>query len=332
MPSKEVYDKLFKQGYRVDLHPYEKYDSLASEEDLIALFEVLLKYKDRNGNHPIITANCVVANPDFNKIKESDFQEYYFEPFTETLKRYNYESSFKLLEQGLNENIFIPQFHGREHLNVAVWMNALQNNDEDILLAFKYGMIGIFPKNNHFKGNQIMVALNDAGFEKTAQLDLIIKDGLNLFERIFGFRSMTFMAPCYTWRPELEKTLMEYGVYGFQGALQQIVPNNKNITHWMGSKNVYGQYYFIRNCSFEPTTDASSNIKKCIYEIQTAFLWKKPAIISSHRINYIGSIHRENRENNLTQLNLLLAEIIKRWPDVEFISSDRLLEIIKGRD
>ena len=329
MPSIEIYNKLLNQGYRVDLHPYEKYDSLASEEDLTTLFQVLLKYKDRNGNNPVITANCVVANPDFKRIEESNFQEYYYEPFTETLKLYNYSSSFNLWEHGIKERIFIPQFHGREHINVAAWMYALQNNDQDIMLAFKYGMTGIFPKYNHTRGNQMMVALNDTALEKTPQLDLIIKDGLNLFEKIFGYRSKTFMAPCYTWRSELEKTLMEGGIQGFQGAFRQIVPGNGTITHWMGSKNSIGQYYFIRNCSFEPATNRNSNVNTCISDIETAFRWGKPAIISSHRINFIGSIHKDNRENNLKQLSIMLAKMINRWPEVEFMSSNQLLKIVK---
>ena len=89
MPSREVYDNLLKEGYRVDLHPYEKYDSLATEDDLTSLFEVLSKFSDRRGRHPIITANCAVANPDFEKMKLSKFSQYYYEPFTTTRKGYN---------------------------------------------------------------------------------------------------------------------------------------------------------------------------------------------------------------------------------------------------
>ena len=37
------------------------------------------KYKDKNNNHPVITACAVVGNPDFEKIKASKFTKYYFE-------------------------------------------------------------------------------------------------------------------------------------------------------------------------------------------------------------------------------------------------------------
>ena len=131
MPSKEVYDRLLKEGYRVDKNCYERYESLATEDDLTALFEVLDKHTDYKGHHPVITANCAVANPDFEKIKANGYQSYYYEPFTETLKRYpHFERSFELWKQGMRAGMFQPQFHAREHLNVGRWMHFLQT-DED---------------------------------------------------------------------------------------------------------------------------------------------------------------------------------------------------------
>jgi hypothetical protein len=55
---------------------------LANETDLKALFEVLHSVNDKNGNPAIITANTIVANPGFDKISDSDYQEYHYEPFT----------------------------------------------------------------------------------------------------------------------------------------------------------------------------------------------------------------------------------------------------------
>ena len=51
-------------------------------------------------------------------------------------------------------------------------------------------------------------------------------------------------------------------------------------------------------------------------------------MISSLRINYIGSLVESNRTTNLRLLNELLARIIKTWPDVEFMTSDQLGDLI----
>lgn len=330
MPSKEVYDKLLSKGYRVDLNKYEKNDSLATEKDLTELFNILSKYTDINGNHPMITANCAVANPDFEKIKESDFQNYYYEPFTETLKRYQgCENSFELWQQGMKEGLFKPQFHAREHLNVSNWIHSLQN-DEDTKHVFDYGIMGLFPKGKENVGNKFQVALGDTEFPIQSQNE-IIKEGLDLFEKIFNYKSKTFIAPCYTWNPGIEKTLYDNGVIGIQGLVYQKVPCGNSIRHWMGSKNAYGQIYTIRNAFFEPTLSSNiDNVEDCLYRIECAFRWNKPAIISSHRINYIGAINEYNRDNNLKQLDGLLTKIQKKWGDVEFISSDKLVDIISN--
>lgn len=87
MPSIEVYDKLIKDGVRLGKYGYEKVDTIASRDDLEKLFEVCDSFKDINGRPVVITANAVVANPDFQKIKESGFSTYFYEPITTTMER-----------------------------------------------------------------------------------------------------------------------------------------------------------------------------------------------------------------------------------------------------
>jgi hypothetical protein len=62
--------------------------------------------------------------------------------------------------------------------------------------------------------------------------------------------------------------------------------------------------------------------------MEQAFFFKKPAIISSHRLNFIGQLSRENRNSTIKQFETLLASITEKWPDVEFLSSDELVTVI----
>jgi len=329
MPSKSVYNKLVGVGYNFQNNPYESNDSIATEDDLSALFDLLRKYKDINGNHPVVTANCVVANPDFKRIKTDCFAHYYNESIVDTMKRYKgCEHSFDLWREGREAGLFFQQCHGREHLNVARWMNVLQSGDEDNRLAFDLGMMGIPPKSNTKIGNVFQVAFDNSVYENEP-IENIIKESLSMFEGLFGYRSKTFIAPCYTWDPSLEKTLYENGVIGIQGTVYQRIPGKKSVRHWQGTKNTYGQVYTIRNCSFEPTLMPTTDcVSECLYRIECAFRWNKPAVISSHRINYIGSINESNRTRNLNLLNSLISTILKKWPDVEFLNSEQLVGLI----
>ena len=335
MPSKSVYVNLLKKGIRVDLCHYNRFDSLESENDLTQLFDVLVKYKDKNGNHPIFTANYIIANPDFEKIRNSFFREYYFELFTETLKKYpNHQNSFTIINQGINQKVFFPQFHGREHLNVNRWMNSIKNGTNETRMAFDNNLYGISTKITSENRKSYMAALEFEDISELTWQKQMLSNGLNLFDEIFGYKSMSFIAPNYTWSSELEMFLADVGIKYFQGSGNQINPTLKGnliMKHSLGSQNNYGQYYLTRNCIFEPTEDFHKDwLKSVINEIASAFFWGKPAIIESHRVNYIGAIDSIARSTSLLLLDQLLAELINRWPSIEFMNSVELGRLISN--
>ena len=68
----------------------------------------------------------------------------------------------------------------------------------------------------------------------------------------------------------------------------------------------------------------NDGVDSCLADIQQAFDCKQPAIISNHRASFVGGIEDKNREKGLKALDKLLPQIIKKWPDVEFISINEL--------
>ena len=331
MPSKKVYTAFKKKGFGVEYSLYNRLDSLASEEDLTALFNLLQSFQDSKGKPLVITANAVVANPDFKKIKMRNFQEYAYEPFTETLKKYpSHANAFDLWKAGMEKKIFIPQFHAREHLNIALWMQALKANDKKVRFTFDH--------NTTYSGKSDYSFMDAFDFERIEELEslkLIVKEGLDLFEKLFGFRSRSFIAPCYIWHPELEATLKKCGVEYIQGTREQLIPTERHfeynkIKHNLGETNDLNQIYLIRNATFEPSSiEGMDWVNYCFNQIETAFAWGKPAIITSHRVNYIGYLDKNNRERSLELLSALINKVQKKWPEVEFLSSDQLGDIIK---
>jgi len=340
MPSREAYQRLLEGGVDVNNSAYCRYDSLASEEDLTLLFDLLLSVKDRNGRNPAFTANSVLTNPDFDKIRCDGFEKYHSENFTETLKRYpNHQNSFTLWKQGMEGGIFHPQFHGKEHLNVAFWLRLLRENWNDFQLAFDnecWGLSGdVYPG----MGRSVQATFDYSEDEEIGQHHENIVSGLDLFEKVFGYRSLSFIANNFIWSEELNRTLADCGVRYLQGMKYQLLPTKKGgkrelIRHYTGEKNKLGQLYLIRNCIFEPSLRKESydNVGNCMKGIKTAFQWKKPANISTHRLNYIGFIDPDNRKRGLTQLEQLLHKILREWPEAEFITSDELGQLIETGD
>jgi hypothetical protein len=336
MPSKSVFNTLQKECYKPEQDPYLRYDALASEEDLQALFECLNKVKDSKGNPAKITANAVTANPDFIKIKESNFERYYYEPFTKTLKNYpEHSKSFDLWKEGMDNKLFKPQYHGREHINVHQWMKSLRTGDKDLQKAFELQMINISSLHSDMKFNY-MEGLDFFSQEEYYEKELILNEGMQLFQDIFGYKSISFIANCYIWDDNVERVLSKLGVKYLQGISKQVKPtlrkngDHRHIykMHYFGEKNSYGQRYLFRNAFFEPSLHSKKDhIKDCLERVDLAFKCKKPAIIGSHRLNYIGFIDEDNRKNNLRGLEALLKAVVKKWPSVEFVSTDELDEL-----
>ena len=63
-------------------------------------------------------------------------------------------------------------------------------------------------------------------------------------------------------------------------------------------------------------------------DIDNAFFFKTPSIVVTHRVNYVSTMSQENKYQSLKLLDLLLKKIINKYPDVEFLSSDELIEEI----
>jgi len=331
MQSNEAFSALQKAGLSFDKGAgarYNKYDTLASKDDLQNLFEVLKSVKDKNGAAAKLTAVSLVANPDFEKIKANHFQKYYYEPFTQTLERYGKQDAFALWQQGANENIFIPEFHGREHLNVQPWLRALQQGDKETPLAFEHEVWAFERK----KGMGFQAAFDLEFATDLEEQKSIITDGLDLFEKLHGYRARFFVPPNGPINNELEKVAAQGGIqYMSSPKIQKEVfgdGKTKTRFRYLGKSNKHGQSYITRNAFFEPSEAIGNEINKCLSEIEMAFKFKKPAVISSHRVNYVGGLSVINRDSGLRQLKQLLTTILKKWPDVEFMTSSELGDIM----
>lgn len=337
MPSNETRSSLVKQGVDLlsgDRYYFNMYDTLATSNDLIALFDTLSSVKDKYGNPCVFTPLSLAANPDFTKIKADNFQKYHFEPFTETLKRYpGCGQSFKLWQEGIEKRLFVPQFHGREHLNVQVWLQALQSNDTQTRLTFDYGMWGFNNKLASCVSYQAAFDL-DQPSEIEYQKE-VISTGLGLFEKLLGYKATFFVPPNGPFNEILEESAFNSGIQFISTSKIHREPLgnlkfNKRY-HYLGQKNRFNQSYITRNCIFEPVFEGNDWVSSCLNDIKIAFSWFKPAIISSHRVNYIGSLDEGNRDRNLARLKVLLQQIMIYWPNVEFMTSVELGNLIAGK-
>lgn len=333
MPSRRVYDLLIEKGLISPGDRYAKNDTLADKVDLEYLFDVLLSFKDRYGANAVMTPVTNVANPDFKRIKEAGFTEYFYEPFTYTLKKYSrHPDTFNTWMKGMELKIFVPEFHGREHISVHFWLQALSAKNSKLRFAFDNEVVSVKEKGLHpaldgFRPEFYFNSPDQKGYLKDS-----ISDGINLFRNIFGYTPRAFIPSNSIFHPDFENTVYESDVkYLFVSHFNPIPDNNGKIVYKFypsGKRNPYGLSYYTRNCAFEPTEPKYSGIELTMKQIEAAFRWGKPANISTHRVNFIGTLNEGNREKGLREMRSLLKAIVNRWPDVEFMSSADMFRVV----
>jgi len=341
LDSKKAREEMDLAGIKAQSR-FDRMDTLETREDLEMLYDVLRSVKDSKGNHAVFTPFAMPCNLDFEKIAESGFREFHNEPLTATYEKLSelqpesYLGAWDLWQQGVEEGLMVPQFHGREHLNLKMFEEMLAKKEQKVIIPLK---------------NRSFTRLSDSGYSTVSSMAAfdfwkmnendrfgeIIRDGLNAFEEVYGYRSVHFTPPVYNIHPSQYPVLKECGIRYIDTALVKKEHRGegkyKTVLNYTGKRNSEGQYFIVRNVVFEPTEERGVDwVTFTEKQIEAAFRWNRPAIISSHRVNFCGHIDPDNRQKGLEALKTLLRRITNRWPEVEFMSASELGDLVSGRE
>ncbi|MEX0450071.1 hypothetical protein V6X63_09965 [Spiribacter sp. 221] len=333
IPHPNAPKELARIGIEVAACPYLQFDCLEGDRDLDALGSELTSFVDSRGQPLTFTANYNVANPNFDRMREAQFWEYHFEPFTDSIKRYQRSLDPKnKIKQLVDSDIWCPQSHGREHINLPRWLSALQMPNSEVRAAAEVNVYGLSRQSAPSLTASIGAAFDADSADEVVQHIDTLRSGLEIFRRIFGFSSTSFIAPCYVLPSRLLATLTDCGVLGMQGlhlSVGPVYPPEMTRIRRTGEFGHHQPLSLVRNVRFEPSLNPRSDVvDNALRDIEKAFTRKKPAIICSHRVNYMGGVDPDNRGRGLYSLKTLISRVQARWPEVEFMSTPELINVI----
>lgn len=316
-------------------HQMDRYDSLETRQDLEALFEVLDSVRDSKGRPGKFSAYALAANPDFARIRD-DGERYHAESVTETFARLAaeqpqaYEGAWALWQEGRVKGLLQPQCHGREHLNLELFEHKLRHGADDLRASIQNDSLAGVTGDPAFPGVGFSHAF---GLHDAASLPRhreILADAFDQFEKVWGFRSTTFTPPAQQLHPSLFVDVEAAGALSIDKPMRCSRPmgdgaRRREVNH---SGRQAGQKHLtvVRNVVFEPGKDMGFEpVERAVQQVAAAFRWRKPAIISSHRVNFCGHLDESNRARGLAALQSLLQQITARWPQVEFVGVDDIV-------
>lgn len=213
---------------------------------------------------------------------------------------------------------------------MPLWLRDLRNGNIETRTAFNGGYFGLPTKTGSKYQRHYLAAFWAETEEDLAFMAESISDGLRVFEAEFGFRPIT-MVPCnYVFPSELELASLPEGIRYLQLQRGYVVPAPRKKSFSIrrpicGRRNRNGQIQGVRNVRFEQFYDGPEEaLSRSLRQIENAFRFGTPAIITTHRANYTGKHSEKNRAKGLQCLKDLLSAIVKRWPTAVCLSSDEL--------
>lgn len=336
LDSKQARENLDKAGLKIYTR-FDAFDTLETRADLEQLYEALRSVKDKNGRPAVFTPFALPCNIDFERMAEEGYTTYRYELLPATYAKLAdrdpraYAGAWALWQEGLREGLMAPQFHGREHLNLKVFEAKLDRQDQDLKTVLKnHSYTSITDLEGSKCGWTAAFSFDEE--EDTVGFGDILKEGVSAFKEVYGYRPSVFTPPAQQFPSFMEDILPANGLRH----MDKPFVHNRHLGkgRFRRELNVMGKRkggsVLVRNVVFEPTESRGYDpVAYALKQIEAAFFWRKPAIISSHRVNFCGHIDPENRRKGLNALKLLLQEIVRRWPEVEFVSAAELGDMIE---
>ena len=296
------------------------YDQLESVDELEAFYSVFEKYTDSLGNRPFAEANFVISNPDFQATTSNHYREIVLKSISTEKEK------LPKWKDGIRRKVFLPQYHGRLHFNYQRMLNALVTDP----LSRKIFEAGIHGGMNNFTEGKWGLHSEYLDWSSGAVPDNIrdwTHAGFDHFEKVFGYRAKSTVAPQYIFTPGMTGIFREAGVSCIQGTNMQLYKSVNGSEHKRNLPNGSAHYDSLigisRNVKFEPSRGVAAwNAESALSNVKRLVAGNIPVIIDSHRINYVGRFANDGRKH----LERLLDGLVKL--NVRFMASFELAEAI----
>ncbi len=236
---------------------------------------------------------------------------------------------FEAVAAAIADGVWEPEFHGNYHFDPAARMDAVA--DPAALEAARGGVLA-FPASSWC-------------FELDSRrgIDVVrgeLDRGLRIFEGLFGRVPASVVAPDYVWDRRHEIMWREAGFHVVQAKREQrrpsagggIVPRVAKVLERRWRKLTEAHLIYLeRNCRFEPAQESpdAGTTERCLGEIRRAWDGGRPAIVETHRVNFVN-LDRETTERCFDSLARLLAALVEGpGPAPHFVTDSELAQLYR---
>jgi hypothetical protein len=319
----EGHEELRAAGLNLGERPYDLY-SLETTEDVCELAEVLRQPLDSVGQPPCLEMNFVVGNVDFPASAAAGFRDIPLKSLTDGLPgHWSRPGLYNAYRTGIEVGLFSPALHGTTHFCRQAIARALIRDDE------RGALVRTLWKSEtpyiHWRmpwvGYEYWDPERSAAerFIPESEQEQCIDWAVRAYRQFFDEDAVSACAPGYRAGSATHRLWKAHGIRVAQNG-----PGTTRAPHF----DEHGLLHTYRSLDFEPALNPELRWEACVRNAAAWLDRGMPLIVSIHSINFHSTL-APYRQRTLPILRDFLGALTKSYPDLVFVNTRQLLEIVE---
>lgn len=305
--------------------------TLESAPDMQRLGQCLREFRGGDGYPALMQANYILGAPDFVVMKAEGCQQFEAQGFPAYKDRWRRPGLGDTVLKMIDEGLWAAEYHGWLHFNLDQWLEDLRQGEERTNWGFEREMT--------------VTGLERQDFEYDPSLDRkriasLLHAGILQFEEFFGRKPKSTAAPDFGWNDEIETLWRQEGIQVVQGWRSQKKRFRRltildKLSRRITRPPVYRKershlVYLSQSAALEPmyarAGDQRYSPSTCIKRIESTWGSNRPAVIATHRFNYVH-LDQERVQDSCDMLKDFLKEIHRMNPNTIFLTDWELAQL-----
>ncbi len=255
--------------------------------DVRALAGTLSAVRGADGLPAVLQANTIVANPDPVRLVPPEFACAAL-PLTvhpAQPARWERPGLWEAVREAEADGVWWAELHGLHHLPAQAWLTALRRGEDDARRAFEHG-------------SPVCRAVEASGEYAADEPRPVraadLREAVAHFERLFGRPPTSFCPPDYRFDDWFEQEAAAAGLTTLQGRFerhgQPFARQRRWLARWRPLEVAGGRFHLPPRIAFEPRGEAAPagpvGLAAVLARVRAAWRRGRPAIVSTHRLNY----------------------------------------------
>jgi hypothetical protein len=291
--------------------------------------DILMCFTDSDGRRPVMTLGMILATADGEKTLSSGSYH------RQMISRLTHKALLDTITKGVEDGVFSVQLHGMEHF----WPPALLGASKQD--AAVNAWLAHSPESqtedlpSPLQSRWVDAVVLPARRLSMAAIKQAVQEEVRAFADVFGTVPVVAVPPTFVWNKDVENAWARAGVgvivtpgCRYETRDEEGLPAGKGRAVYNGQPGENGIVYLVRDAYFEPSFGHTA--RQALDALSAKTSQGRPTLFETHRFNFLGT--EEKQRFALGELEQLLRISLTRFPDLAFLSSEKLATILKNRD